>query len=282
MNMPTATYRIQLNPAFGFQAARTVISYLAELGISDLYASPIFKAVKGSLHGYDVVDPNQLNPELGGISDLEGLAAELKTYNMGWIQDIVPNHMAIDSENRLLMDIFENGSSSRYFQFFDVDWDYPAASLNKRILAPFLGRFYGECLEAREIAVQYGPDGFKAAYYNLAFPLRIKSYLNLFKDLSQLKKKLAEDDPDFIKLLGILYVLKSLSSTDEPEGRNNQIRFIQHTMWEAYNSNAVIKTFVDETLRTFNGRKGKAESFNLLDDLLSQQVFRLSFWKVAA
>ncbi len=79
MNMPTATYRIQLNPAFGFQAAQTVISYLADLGISDLYVSPIFKAVKGSLHGYDVVDPNHLNPELGGPSDLEGLATELKT-----------------------------------------------------------------------------------------------------------------------------------------------------------------------------------------------------------
>ena len=143
MNMPTATYRIQFNPAFGFQAAQPVISYLADLGISDLYASPIFKAVKGSLHGYDVVDPNHLNPELGGLSDLEGLAAEVKAYNMGWIQDIVPNHMAVDSDNRLLMDILENGSSSRYFQFFDVDWDYPAASLNKRILAPFLGWFWG-------------------------------------------------------------------------------------------------------------------------------------------
>ncbi|MGO9021293.1 MAG: malto-oligosyltrehalose synthase [Syntrophobacteraceae bacterium] len=282
VNTPTATYRIQFNPAFGFKAAQTVISYLADLGISDLYASPIFKPVKGSLHGYDVVDPNHLNPELGGPSDLEGLAAELKTYNMGWIQDIVPNHMAIDSENRLLMDILENGSSSRYFRFFDVDWDYPAASLNKRILAPFLGRFYGESLEDGEIALQYGPDGFKAAYYNLAFPLRIESYLNLFSNLSQLKKKLAEDNPDFIKLLGILYVLKSLSSSDEPEERNNQIKFIQHTMWEAYNSNAAIKAFVDETLRTFNGEKGKAESFNFLDDLLSQQVFRLSFWKVAA
>ncbi len=282
MNMPTATYRIQFNPDFGFQAAQTVISYLADLGISDLYASPIFKAVKGSLHGYDVVDPNHLNPELGGPSDLEGLAAELRTYNMGWIQDIVPNHMAIDSENRLLMDILENGSSSRYFQFFDVDWDYPAASLNKRILAPFLGRFYGECLEDGEIALQYGPDGFKTAYYNLAFPLRIESYLNLFNNLSQLKRKLPEDNPDFIKLLGILYVLKSLSSSDEPEERNNQIKFIQHTMWEAYNSNAVIKAFVDENVRTFNGEKGKAESFNFLDDLLSQQVFRLSFWKVAA
>jgi len=282
MNMPTATYRIQFNPAFGFRAAQTVISYLADLGISDLYASPIFKAVKGSLHGYDVVDPNHLNPELGEPSDLEGLTGELKTYNMGWIQDIVPNHMAIDSENRLLMDILENGSSSRYFQFFDVNWDYPAASLNKRILAPFLGRFYGECLEDGEIALQYGPDGFKVAYYNIAFPLRIESYLNLFNNLSRLKKKLAEDNPDFIKLLGILYVLKSLSSSEEPEERNNQIKFIQHTMWEAYNSNAVIKAFVDGNVRTFNGEKGKAETFNLLDDLLSQQVFRLSFWKVAA
>src|SRR5512141_2132041 len=102
MKGPTATYRIQFNPGFGFQAAQSVIAYLADLGISDLYASPIFKAVQGSLHGYDVVDPNRLNPELGGLSDLEGLAAELKMHRMGWIQDIVPNHMAIDSENRLL------------------------------------------------------------------------------------------------------------------------------------------------------------------------------------
>ena len=119
---------------------------------------------------------------------------------MGWIQDIVPNHMAVDSDNRLLMDILENGSSSRYFQFFDVDWDYPAASLNKRILAPFLGWFYGECREDGEITLQYVPEGFNAAYYNLALPLRIESYLNLFKNLPQLKRQLTEDDPDFIKL----------------------------------------------------------------------------------
>ena len=282
MNTPTATYRIQFSPSFGFQAANSVISYLADLGISDLYASPIFKAVKGSLHGYDVVDPNRLNPELGGLSDFEALADELRKHNMGWIQDIVPNHMAMDSENRLLMDILENGYRSKYFQFFDVDWDHPAASLNKRILAPFLGRFYGECLEDGEIALKYGPDGFKVAYYNLAFPLRIESYLNLFKNLAHLKRKLAEDDPDFIKLLGILYVLKMLSSSDDPEERSNQIKLIHRTLWELYNSNAVIKAFVDESVRTFNGEKGKAESFNFLDDLLSQQLFRLSFWKVAA
>lgn len=282
MNMPTATYRIQFSPAFGFQAAHSVISYLADLGISDLYASPIFKAVKGSLHGYDVVDPNQLNPELGGLSDFEALAAKLKEYKIGWIQDIVPNHMAMDPENRLLMDILENGSSSRYFQFFDVQWDHPSASLHNRILVPFLGRFYGECLEAGEIKLQYGPEGFKVAYFDIAFPLRIESYLNIFKNLTLLTRKLADDNPDFIKLLGILYVLKSLSSSDEPGERSNQIKFIQRTLWELYSSNATIKAFVDETLRTFNGEKGKAESFTLLDDLLSQQLFRLSFWKVAA
>ena len=282
MNTPTATYRIQFSPSFGFQAAHSVISYLADLGISDMYASPIFKAVQGSLHGYDVVDPSRLNPELGGLSDFEALADGLRKHNMGWIQDIVPNHMAMDSENRLLMDILENGSRSKYFTFFDVDWDHPDASLNKRILAPFLGRFYGECLEDGEIALEYGPDGFKVAYYNIVFPLRIESYLNFFNNLSQLKRKLAEDNPDFIKLLGILYVMKSLSSIDEPEERANQIKFIQRTLWELYNSNAVIKAFVDETLRTFNGERGKAESFNFLDDLLSQQPFRLSFWKVAA
>ncbi len=106
MNSPTATYRIQFNPSFGFQSASSVVPYLSELGISDLYASPIFKAAKGSLSGYDVVDSNHLNPELGGLHDMESLSAELKKRNMGWIQDIVPNHMAMNSENGILMDIF--------------------------------------------------------------------------------------------------------------------------------------------------------------------------------
>jgi (1->4)-alpha-D-glucan 1-alpha-D-glucosylmutase len=282
MNTPTATYRIQFSPSFDFNSASGVVPYLADLGISDLYASPIFRAAKGSLHGYDVVDSNHLNPELGGRSDLELLTAELKNRNMGWIQDIVPNHMAMDSENRILMDILVNGYNSQYFSFFDVDWGHPPAGPNKRLLAPFLGKFYGECLEDGEIALTYGPHGFKVTYYDLAFPLRIESYPNLFKNLSRLKKRLAQDDPDFMKVLGILYVLKTLSSSGDPEERSNQIKIIHRTLWELYNTNAAIRTFVDENVQTFNGEKGKPESFNSLDDLLSQQFFRLSFWKVAA
>ena len=282
MNSPTATYRIQFRPSFGFQSASSVVSYLSDLGISDLYASPIFKAAKVSLSGYDVVDPNHLNPELGGLSDLELLSTELQKLNMGWIQDIVPNHMAMDSENGILMDILVNGHNSQYFNFFDVDWGNPPAGPNKRLLAPFLGKFYGECLEDGEIALTYGPGGFKVTYYDLAFPLRIESYPYLFNNLTRLKRKLAEDDPDFIKVLGILYVLKTLSSSDDPEERSNQIKLIHRTMWELYNTNAAIRTFVDKNVQAFNGEKGKPESFNSLDDLLSQQLFRLSFWKVAA
>ena len=123
------------------------MSYLADLGISDVYASPVFRARRGSLHGYDVVDPTQLNPELGSSSDFEALTREVRSHRMGWLQDIVPNHMALDPENLMLMDVFEHGSSSEYLGFFDIEWDHPYEGLKGRVLAPFLGSAYGEALE---------------------------------------------------------------------------------------------------------------------------------------
>ena len=125
MRIPRATYRIQFNPSFGFQAAQEIVSYLAELGISDLYASPIFKARKGSPHGYDVVDQNQINFELGSESDFEELARELAKHELEWLQDIIPNHMAYSNENTMLMDVLENGQASDYYTFFDVEWEHP-------------------------------------------------------------------------------------------------------------------------------------------------------------
>jgi (1->4)-alpha-D-glucan 1-alpha-D-glucosylmutase len=112
MRIPRSTYRIQFHSEFQFEAARNILAYLAELGISDLYASPIFKATPGSTHGYDVVDPTQLNPELGTPEDFEALVSEIKNHDMGWVQDIVPNHMAYHSQNAWLMDVLENGLDS--------------------------------------------------------------------------------------------------------------------------------------------------------------------------
>ena len=115
MHIPTSTYRIQFHSEFNFNKAKEIITYLADLGIGDLYASPIFKASQGSTHGYDVVDPTVLNPELGTESDFDDLITQIHQHQMGWLQDIVPNHMAYDSQNLWLMDVLENGKDSEFF-----------------------------------------------------------------------------------------------------------------------------------------------------------------------
>lgn len=282
MRIPTATYRIQFNPSFGFDEAKGIVHYLSELGITDIYASPIFKARKGSLHGYDVVDPNQFNPQLGPMADFEELIRESKNHDMGWLQDIVPNHMAFDHENWMLMDVLENGLSSEYFHFFDIEWEHPYASIQEKLLAPFLGKFYGESLEEGEIKLGYDAGGFRVNYYDLIFPLRIESYARLLTHgLSRLRRELGDDHPDFIKLLGILYVLRTLPSEEVVEERYDQIKFIKRTLWELRKKNSQVKGFIDENIKTFNGKRGNPESFKLLDEILSEQFFRLSFWKVA-
>ena len=149
MDIPRATYRLQFNGSFGFRDAKELVPYLAGLGISHVYASPIFKARKGSTHGYDIVDPNEINPELGTQADFEALVVSLKNRGIGWIQDVVPNHMAYDCDNPYLVDVLEKGHRSRFADVFDIDWESGGGSLRGRImeplLAPFLGRPYA-CL----------------------------------------------------------------------------------------------------------------------------------------
>ncbi len=282
MRVPIATYRIQFSPSFGFRSAKEVVPYLAELGISDVYASPIFKARKGSPHGYDVVDPNRLSPELGTQAEFDEVIESVKARRMGWLQDIVPNHMAFASENQILVDVLENGERSRYFHFFDIDWNHPYEGINGRVLAPLLGRPYGEVLEEGELVLTYQQNGFGVAYYDLTFPLSIKSYASILTHrLGELKATLGRDHPDYINLLGILYVLGTLESTELLSERYDQITFIKRILWELYNKNQEIREFIDENNRAFSGRKGDPGSFVHLDNLLDEQFFKLSFWKVA-
>lgn len=283
MRIPAATYRIQFNSTFGFDAAREIVGYLADLGISDLYASPIFKARSGSTHGYDVVDPNQLNPELGTEESFEKLIDEIKKNEMGWLQDIVPNHMAYDSQNKFLMDVLENGPDSEYLNYFDIDWEHPYRDIKGRVLTPLLGDFYGRCLENGEIQLAYDQSGLSVNYYSLKIPLRIESYAKLITyDLGRLARALGRENPDFVKLLGILYILKNIPTEASSQQRRDQCSFVKGLLWELYRDNAKIKNFVDRNIEIFNGEKGNPETFNLLDELLSEQFFRLSFWKVGA
>jgi (1->4)-alpha-D-glucan 1-alpha-D-glucosylmutase len=283
MRIPTATYRIQFNSAFGFEAAQAITNYMAELGISDLYASPIFKARAGSTHGYDIVDPTQLNPELGTQDDFEALVNKLKHYNMGWIQDIVPNHMAYDSQNKYLMDVLEHGPDSNYVDYFDISWNSPFASSLEPILTPLLGNFYGACLENGEIQLQYDESGLIVNYYHLKLPLKIESYANfLTQNLGKLAKTLGRKHPTFVRLLGILYSVRNIPSEVTIQQRRDQADFVKGLLWELYTDNSEVKAFIDENLQLFNGEPGKPESFNLLDNLLSEQFYRLSYWKVGA
>ena len=282
IRIPAATYRLQLSREFGFSEAKSLVSYLHALGISSLYASPIFHARAGSLHGYDVVDPNRLNPELGSQQDFESLIGELHRYEMGWIQDIVPNHMAYDGQNQMLMDALESGQGSQFFDYFDIEWNHPYESLKEKILAPFLGEFYSQCLEAGEIKLGYDQTGFSINYYGLRLPLNIESYGRVLSyDLGLLKKRLGSDHPDFIKFFGVLYALKSLPSKEERQERSDQIMFVKRMLWELYTTSHEITKLIDESIEKLNGKKGDSENFNALDRLLSEQLFRLSFWKVA-
>ncbi|MGL5080820.1 MAG: malto-oligosyltrehalose synthase [Microcoleaceae cyanobacterium] len=283
MRIPSATYRIQFNPEFGFEDAHRIVPYLFELGISDLYASPIFKARKGSSHGYDVVDPSQINLELGTVEEFEKLIETLQNREMGWVQDIVPNHMAYNSQNKFLMDILEYGPDSEYFEFFDIDWEYAYENSRGRVLTPLLGDFYGRCLENGELQLSYDEEGLSVNYYGLKIHLRVESYAQFIShDLGSLSRRLGRRHPDVVKLLGVLYILKNIPAETSSQQRRDQALFVKGLLWELYRDNQEIREFIDQNTEHFNGDAGYPESFNLLDDLLSNQFFRLSFWKVGA
>ncbi len=281
MKIPLATYRIQFHAGFSFRAAQVIVPYLTELGISDLYASPIFAARAGSTHGYDVVNPSQINPELGGESEFAKLSDQLRQAGIGWIQDIVPNHMAFDSQNDMLVDALENGPDSPFHNFFDIDWNHFYGGIKGRLLAPFLGKFYGDCLESGELQLRYDQEGLSVNYYSWRFPLRIETYSQvLMYDLGRLREKLGRNHPSFVKLLGALYMLKYVPAGEESRERYDQISFVKQMLWELWNDSPEVKQFIAENIQTLNGEPGTPESYNLLDTLLCDQFFRLSYWKV--
>ena len=280
--IPLATYRLQFRPQFGFQEAERIVPYLRDLGMSGLYASPVFQAVEGSTHGYDVVDPTSINEELGGRQGFDALAERLQALDMLWVQDIVPNHMAFHHRNPTLADVLENGRESQFSHLYDVEWDHAYPGLRGRLLAPFLGGFYGETLENGEIRLQYDEAGLAVRYYEWKLPVRIESYVTvLAQDLGGLRRKLGREHPDFIKLLGILYVLKNLPAHSSPAERYDQIVFAKGMIQELYTGNDVIRRFMDKRVDAFNGTPGNPQSFSLMENLLGEQWFRPAFWKVA-
>ncbi|HTC61328.1 MAG TPA: malto-oligosyltrehalose synthase [Candidatus Saccharimonadales bacterium] len=280
---PVATYRLQFNADFRLSDATSLVEYLAKLGITDIYASPILTSRKGSRHGYDVTDPTQIDPDIGTVNDFEQLQNELMKHEMRLILDIVPNHMAASSENRWWMDVLENGSESVFASYFDIDWHPPTRNLEGKVLLPVLGRPFGEILDNGELRLTLDNGKFFVQYFDSIFPLMPRSYRRLLKHrIDELKNVLSEDSPDFQEYSGIIAALSSLSeSTRSKSEAENRVRLdgVRERLQRLLTDNSEIAAFVNENIIVFNGRSGDPASLCALEHLLGEQHFRLAYWQ---
>ncbi|HXT13558.1 MAG TPA: malto-oligosyltrehalose synthase [Candidatus Angelobacter sp.] len=173
--IPSATYRLQFNRGFTFREARGILEYLEELGISDIYASPLFEAGPQSTHGYDTCCFGKTNPNLGSTEEFDGLAGDLKARGMGLLLDVVPNHMSATLSNPWWLDVLRNGRESKYAPFFDVDWQPENPALRNKILLPVLEGHYGKVLESGKLRLTFQDGNFFIAYYDRNFPVNAAS-----------------------------------------------------------------------------------------------------------
>jgi (1->4)-alpha-D-glucan 1-alpha-D-glucosylmutase len=285
---PLSTYRLQLNYRFTFSRARDAIGYLAELGITELYTSSYLRARPGSLHGYDIVNFGELNPEIGNEEDYEAFIAEQQKHGMGQVFDMVPNHMCVASyENAWWTDVLENGPSSIYARFFDINWQPVKQELKDKILVPILGDQYGRILESQELRLILVDGCFWISYWDSRLPIMPDTYGQILTyRLKDLEASVPADNPDYVEYLSINTELDHLPpytehDADKMTERNREKEIAKKRLAGLYSRSPTIRTFVDENVRIFNGYQGDARSFDLLDRLLREQAYRLSHWRVA-
>ena len=288
-HIPISTYRLQFNHSFTFNDATKQVPYFHALGITHCYASPYLKAVPGSLHGYDVVDPASLNPEIGSKDDYQKFVQVLKTHGMGHILDVVPNHMGITHPANLWwQDVLENGPSSRYAKYFDIDWAPVKEELEDKVLLPILGDQYGIVLENQEIRLCFKDGVFYLQYFENRLPLDPGTWeLILSFRLEELAEALPETDAHLQELKSIITSLLHLPqrTEDDPqriEERYREKEVISRRLLTLTQESPSIASFLQENLLQFNGIKGNYSSFDRLDDLVSNQAYRLAYWRVAA
>ncbi len=270
--VPISTYRLQLNGAFTFEDAAKTAAYLKDLGISHVYCSPYLQAAPGSMHGYDVVDHQKVNEELGGEEGHQKFCSRLHDLGMGQVLDIVPNHMAIGPKNRYWWDVLENGPSSQYSTWFDIDWHSAEVKLQNRILIPVLGDQYGRVLAAGQIQIEQDGDCFQIRYMENIFPLSPRSLASILSKAAQY----AHDDT-----LG--FIADSLSRLPSPDATDPAL------IQERHRDKAVIYALlrrlcaehpevcasITTTINAINS------DHDVLDELLNQQNYRLAYWRTA-
>lgn len=286
-SIPRATYRFQLHREFKIADAKNLLPYLKALGISHVYFSPIMKARPGSMHGYDLIDHSQVNPELGSFEELEEFARELHELGMGLILDLVPNHMGVGKFNSWWMDVLENGPASQFADYFDIDWAPVKAELRGKVAIPILGDSYGNILQSG--ALKLGFDKERGAisffYYEHELPLNPLSYPQVLgQGLENLAFLLSEEKLDLIEYQSILTALSHLPGHMETSGFNERIseKSLQmRRLSELCKRNPKLIDFIEGNLRSFDVVDGDIQAIERLHSLLEAQAYRLVFWRVA-
>jgi len=287
--VPSATYRLQFNRLFTFADARQRLAYLDQLGISDVYASPYLRARAESTHGYDIADHNQFNPAVGDEAEYTALVDELHAHAMGLILDVVPNHMGIgESTNSWWMDVLENGPSSRFAPYFDIDWQPLKAELENKVLLPILGQQYGRVLENCELVLVYEDGAFFLRYWQTDLPINPRTYVDILRlPLDQLIETLGSEHEQVLEYQSIMTGLEHLPPRTETErakvverGREKEI--LKRRLAALADAAPDVRAAIAQTVQHFNGERGDPRSFDLLDALIERQAYRPSYWRVAA
>lgn len=286
--IPSATYRFQFNSGFTFADAAQLVDYLTDLGVTDVYASPILAASTGSLHGYDVIDHSRLNPELGSEEDFAGFSDRLQAARMGLLMDVVPNHMCVEGGANLWWnDVLENGQSSVYADYFDIDWDPPKPGLKGKVLLPVLGEQFGKVLESAQIQVLFRDGCFFVTIFELHLPMAPRTFVYVLGPaLATMISAQGEESAPVKELESIIRSVRHLpprSDATRAAGRerHREKEAICHRMRRLVAECPEVADAIAESVEDLNGRVGEARSFDRLEELLGEQGYRLSFWRVA-
>jgi (1->4)-alpha-D-glucan 1-alpha-D-glucosylmutase len=274
---PASTYRVQFRPEFGFSEAAAIAGYLSDLGVSHLYASPYLQAAHGSTHGYDVIDHGRVNEELGGAAGHARLLEALAEHGLGQVLDIVPNHMAISSQggeprNTWWWDVLENGPSSLWAAYFDVDWDPPQSRLRNTVLLPILGDHYGRILEAGELRLVRCEGKFEIHYFEHRMPVAPRS-LDLL--LAEAAERCASPDLAFIADSCGQLPLATATGLANSVRRHRDKEVLAGQLARLCAERPEIAAAVDAVVAEVNADPDR------LDALLERQNYRPAFWRTA-
>jgi len=289
--VPLSTYRLQFNRNFSFAQAAEIVPYLDELGISHCYASPYLRARPGSMHGYDIIDHHHLNPEIGTPEDYERFVAVLHEHGMGQILDIVPNHMGVmGSDNAWWLDVLENGESSAYADFFDIDWEPMKEELQGKVLLPVLGDQYGTVLDRGELKLAFDAEKgeFSLWYFQHRFPVNPYEYPRILSPAAEdLGARSESADEDLLELQSLISAFGHLPVRGEtsPDKRAERVRDkeIHKRRLAALSARSHrVMASVNESVGKINRTRSDSGSLDQLHELIKAQAFRLAYWRVAA